>query len=321
MARKLSEKEFVERAIQKHGALYDYTNTVYVTSRDKVEITCKQHGKFYQLPHQHLAGKGCLKCGNIKKGISKTKTTKEFIDEAIKIHGNKYDYSKVSYINNATKVLITCKVHGDFEQAPKYHTCQGSGCTKCADLNTANINRLSIDMFLKRSRKWHGNKYDYSKVSYYQLKDKITIICQEHGEFKQTAASHIEGHGCPKCATRGFDKNKHGWLYLVYLIDYDLYKIGITNRGIEQRLAKENYDILFSKYYEFGFDAFIQEQIFIRNNTHLLYKGNKVMHNNGDTELFKLYDTKDEHGKQMKPEGWTGPEPELQALIDRRYKK
>jgi hypothetical protein len=47
-----------------------------------------------------------------------------------KTHGKRYDYSKVEYKNNATKVKIICKIHGEFLQRPASHR-RGQGCFKC----------------------------------------------------------------------------------------------------------------------------------------------------------------------------------------------
>ena len=66
-------------------------------------------------------------------------TTEEFIVKAKAVHGDRYDYSKVKYVNAATKVCIICKEHGEFWQKPSHHT-NGHGCTKCAaEVNAANM--------------------------------------------------------------------------------------------------------------------------------------------------------------------------------------
>ena len=62
--------------------------------------------------------------------FSVRKTTEQFIAEAKAVHGGKYDYSKVNYIDNSTKVCIICSTHGEFWQYPKDHL-NGSGCRKC----------------------------------------------------------------------------------------------------------------------------------------------------------------------------------------------
>lgn len=109
-----------------HGDRYDYSKVSYVTAHYKVLINCKEHGIFAQTPNDHLKGAGCPDCQqNIK-----TKTTKNCVDDFIQVHGCTYDYQQVRYINNYTKVVITCKKHGDFCQTPSNHLA-GNGCPNC----------------------------------------------------------------------------------------------------------------------------------------------------------------------------------------------
>ena len=57
-------------------------------------------------------------------------TREEFIAKAREVHGDKYDYSKVEYVNNRTKVCIICPEDGEFFQLPGQHL-KGHGCIKC----------------------------------------------------------------------------------------------------------------------------------------------------------------------------------------------
>lgn len=63
--------------------------------------------------------------------MPKKMTTQEFVDRASKIHRDKYDYSKVEYINNKTKVNIICQKHGSFYITPHAHTTLAQGCREC----------------------------------------------------------------------------------------------------------------------------------------------------------------------------------------------
>jgi very-short-patch-repair endonuclease len=121
------------------------------------------------------------------------RTTEEFINDSIVIHGNVYDYSRVKYINSKTKVIIICKKHGSFEQISGDHL-KGCKCPKCSRI------KMVTATFVRKSKEIHNNKYDYSKVKYIKIKNKVIIVCKEHGEFEQTAGSHIQGKGCPVCA-------------------------------------------------------------------------------------------------------------------------
>lgn len=123
------------------------------------------------------------------------KSTEQFIYQANKTHNNKYDYSKVNYINTDIKVTIICQEHGEFEQVP-YHHLSGRGCPKCYGNSKSNK-----EDFLKKVNIIHNNKYDYSKVDYINAYTKITIICPKHGDFNQRPTNHLSGNGCPICRT------------------------------------------------------------------------------------------------------------------------
>ena len=112
--RKLTTYEFIEKAKKVHGDKYDYSKVEYVNSRTKICIICPQHGEFWQTPNAHLMKEGCPKCKGENVSKVNRRTTNEFIEKAKKVHGDKYDYSKVDYKNNSTKVCIICPIHGEF---------------------------------------------------------------------------------------------------------------------------------------------------------------------------------------------------------------
>jgi very-short-patch-repair endonuclease len=127
-------------------------------------------------------------------------STEEFIQKAILIHGNKYNYTLVQYIKNKIKVKIICLIHGIFEQTPDAHL-QGRGCQKCV-----NREKVTTDGFIQKAILVHGNKYDYSLSIYINSQTKIKIRCIKHNHiFEQTPHSHLAGGGCPKCAN-GYSK-------------------------------------------------------------------------------------------------------------------
>ena len=197
MAKYYNKEIFIEKAKKVHGNKYNYSKVEYINSKTKVCIICPEHGEFWQEPNKHLYGYGCAKCGYKKLHNLKKKTTEEFIKDAIRKWGTKYDYSKVEYINNCTKVCIICKEHGEFWQTPSNHLSGYNGCKYCnGDLI------ISTEDFISEASKKHNNFYDYSKSVFKDDTTKITIICPIHGEFKQRAYNHaILGHGCKKCKT------------------------------------------------------------------------------------------------------------------------
>lgn len=126
----------------------------------------------------------------------KKNTTYEFINKAIVIHGDKYDYSLVDYKKSKLNVIIICKEHGKFKQTPNSHL-QGRGCPKCGGKK-----KLMTNEFVKKAKLIHNNKYDYSNVVYTGTLNYINIICPTHGMFRQHANSHLSGRGCPKCVNK-----------------------------------------------------------------------------------------------------------------------
>ena len=196
---KLTTEEFIAKAKAVHGDRYDYSKVKYVDNKAKVCVICPKHGEFWQRPDIHFQGKGCPKCGRERIALFHSKSQEHFLQEAKKVHGNKYDYSKVEYLDYQTKVIIICPLHGEFTQSPTLHL-RGSGCPKCGN------ERVSLRMttigFTQKAKQIHGERYDYSKVEYAGNKSKVCIICREHGEFWQEARQHLSGCGCPICSGR-----------------------------------------------------------------------------------------------------------------------
>ena len=121
-----------------------------------------------------------------------------FIEKAKKVHGDKYDYSKVEYVNAKTKVCIICPKHGEFWQTPNTHL-SGKGCIHCGNASSAKKRKTNIEEFIKKSNIVHNNKYIYTAINYINNKTNICIICPEHGEFWQRPDHHLMGCGCPEC--------------------------------------------------------------------------------------------------------------------------
>lgn len=147
--------------------------------------------------------------------------TQEFIEKARKTHGDKYDYSKVEYINNKTKVCIICPIHGEFWTTPNIHL-QGRNCPLCAHPSKLK----TLDEFIQEAREIHGNRYDYSLVEYKGNQIKVKIICPIHGIFEQQPLSHLQGFNCPKCNGRG--KTNEEWISLAKAVHGDKYDYSET---------------------------------------------------------------------------------------------
>ena len=125
-------EEWIDKAKNKYGDRFDYSQVDYRGAKTNIKIICKEHGEFVQTPDNHIRCKGncCPKCAMIAISVNNTSNTLEFIEKANKKHNNLYNYDKVSYIKDDQKVIITCSTHGDFKQRPDNHL-QGQGCPVC----------------------------------------------------------------------------------------------------------------------------------------------------------------------------------------------
>lgn len=199
MSRQLTNEEFIKRAHETHGDKYGYSLVEYVDTNTKVKIICPEHGVFEQTPKSHLKGHGCAGCAGCKK-----MTNEEFKTKAIAVHGNKYDYSLIDYVNNHQKVKIVCNAHGAFYQDPSVHLA-GFGCPRCS--NTA---QHTNESFIKKAKEIHGDKYDYSLIDYKNAYTKIHVKCNTCGNvFDIRPYSHLSGRGCSICTiSRGEERIK-----------------------------------------------------------------------------------------------------------------
>lgn len=215
---KYTTKQIIRQFKDKHGDLFDYSLVDYVGTSTKVTIICRKHGAFDQLAGAHKRGQGCAKC----MYDGKRKSLDEALQKFRSVHGDRYDYSLVRYKNVDAKVRIVCAEHGTFLQSPYVHE-SGSGCPKCVGRHKTQ-NEV-IDLF----RLAHGDRYDYSKVDFTKVNDKVEIVCSEHGSFLQSPQNHASGNGCVKCAgiyqystseiVSKF-KSVHGDNYKYGLVDY-----------------------------------------------------------------------------------------------------
>ena len=134
-----------------------------------------------------------------QKEMGKLKSNKEFIQEAMKVHGELYDYSTTKYINAKTKVVIKCKIHGDFIQSPRTHL-RGQGCRLCGIATRVKNSIIPFKVFEEKAFTIHSNFYSYNESSYVSLGKNMEIICPTHGSFTQKPEKHLMGRGCMKCA-------------------------------------------------------------------------------------------------------------------------
>jgi protein-arginine kinase activator protein McsA len=223
----MTTQAFIKRAKEIHGELYDYDFVKYINGKTPVEIICiKCSESFWQTPESHIYQKaGCPICAKEKIGNAKRKTQDEFIQQAIKMHGDLYDYSLVVYINGKTYVTIGCKsCNKPFQQIPDNHL-QGIGCPgECKRNKIGDSHRFSLEEFIKNAQLIHGELYDYSLVKYINANTKVIIGCRKcNRTFEQTPASHIhQKAGCGNC-NGGIAHDKEKFIAKSVIVHGDLY--------------------------------------------------------------------------------------------------
>lgn len=167
--------------------------------------------------------------------MGRRKTKQEFIQTAREIHGEKYDYSSVEYINNKTKVKILCPMHGIFTQIPTDHLGKQANCPHCAGCAPHTTNN-----FIELAKEIHGDKYDYSLAEYINNRTNIKIVCPVHGQFEMTTKAHIgQKQGCKVC--------------------------GYIQRGIKQRKSQEQFILEANKTHNSYYDYSLVEYTSIKS--------------------------------------------------------
>lgn len=210
------QEVFINRCKKVHGDRYDYDKTLYKGMREKIEIYCKMCKKyFWQRAGIHVRGGKCLHGKNPIKW-----TQKSFIEEAIRIHKDKYDYTKVKYKDMDTPVKIFCnKCKKYFKQIPCNHL-KGSDCKCYLKEKLHNRQAWSSVKFIENAKKIHKDRYDYSLVEYYNCKTPVKIKCCDcNTVFLQSPDSHLLGKGCPKCCASRGENMIEDWL-VAHAIQY-----------------------------------------------------------------------------------------------------
>lgn len=198
----LDKNIFIEEANKIHNNFYKYDKFVYSGKSRVGIITCPKHGDFLQSPSDHLRGHGCLKCYREKQSYSKEK----FIS-MVKDKNPNIDYDKLVYDTYKTKATFYCKLHGEFIQKPLDHYKAEEPCHVCKKIKLSKTLSKDLNTFLEQAKAVHGDTYDYSESEYINSYTKIKIKCKTHGDFYQTANTHLSGSGCPKCSKTSCNKD------------------------------------------------------------------------------------------------------------------
>jgi hypothetical protein len=248
------------------------------------------------IPNSLLQGKGA----HVRNALNQTNYS---IRRFKKIWGERYDYSKFEYVGTKKKSTITCRIHGDFNIVPNDHLAN-KGCVECGKELVFLAIKSCTEDFVKKAKKIHGDRYDYSKVDYTSARSKVEIICKEHGVFMQSPNTHLNKSGCPVCGNlgahgfkrKGFieaSKNRPCMLYLLKC-NYkgeEFFKVGITSVKLTSRYSHEisaktlEYDILYT-YEDTAGNVWDAEKKLIKNYYKFKYLADKSF--NGYTECFNL---------------------------------
>jgi len=237
-----NKEKFILNANSKHNYKYDYSIVEYINSQTKVKIICPKHGIFEVKPNNHTQKSGCPKCKGDLISKLKVKNTEQYIIDAKKVHGDKYDYSITDYKKSHDKIKIICHIHGIFEQKPNNHL-NGQDCPRCIDNNI----KSSTEEFIKRAKEIHGNKYDYSLVNYKNNKTNVKIIC-DGKIYEQSPKSHLKGINVKSLTKKEFiikSRESHGNKYDYSLVEFDntndYIKIICPIHGIFEKMCYTHY--------------------------------------------------------------------------------
>lgn len=194
MKRRYTFKEFVELATQKHGTgTYGYDGAMdsYIHMNHPIPIECYTHGVFIQLPSVHVGqGCGCQKCARERTSEKLSHTNEDFIELSKKIHGdNTYLYPRTEYKNMTTRVILTCQLHGDFEQLPLNHL-RGCGCPNCINKTAGRLKKYLEQLFeiiLEYRPKWCPSPRGFFKYDFYIKELGIIVELDGLHHFRRVA--------------------------------------------------------------------------------------------------------------------------------------
>jgi hypothetical protein len=197
-SKRLTTDEFIKKSILKHGDKYKYNLVDYKSAHEKVLIICDKHYPTgYRIaPQSHLSGTGCNKCGRIHDSPEQMsiKLTK-FLDKAKIVHGDKFNYDKVTVLNVKEKIEISCKNGHTFFQEYRHHL-RGSGCRLCNNIESSRKIKYTTEQFVAKAIDIHKDKYTYDKSIYTKSSNKLIVTCPIHGDFSITPNSHIGNRKC-----------------------------------------------------------------------------------------------------------------------------
>ena len=298
---------------QCHGGDYSYEQNRFTgstTLNDKLVVYCDKHGESRLRIIDHLLSfvgnqspSGCQECGRLRTN------TASIISRAELIHGSSYDYRLVKYskiMNKVDIICVACRFASRpylLHQSMNSHINNSKGCYTCGRISAGNRNAVPFDTVVDRSIKIHGDKYNYIRLSPPTRiggSQHLVYFCRKcNTEITQRLDSHLEGHGCKKCAQRGLDLSSTTFpkrVYFIKIIDITdanrvAYKIGCTKKNMHRRLITEHtpgikYEILYDRLFDNGGEAYRLEQDVINTFGQYQYQGDLRLRSCSNTEMF-----------------------------------
>lgn len=241
-------QRFIEKAKMIYGDRYDYSKVIYKGAEEKVTIICKEHGEFQITPRAFVSGDhsrihGCPVCEGLNVPSSYSK--EQFIEDMNRIYGKKLKFNFNEYTRKSGTVTAICPKHGQIKHTAAYWLT-GKGCDYCNG-------KFFPKDFVKLAKKVHGDRYDYSKTEVPKsTQSKVTIICPEHGEFKQFVWLHLSGCKCPSCAAypNRLTKEERGELFIQkakerYGNKFDYSKVNYVNNDTPVEIYCKEHHVSF----------------------------------------------------------------------------
>lgn len=203
--KKLITKDLWEKGVEKYwGDQFDTSNSVIIgLGIKRTLVVCKYHGEVSVNAGDLYRGiRGCPICSKEKRVIDNSVMTKKFIEKAKLIHGDKYDYSKVKYIDRNTKIIVCCRIHGEFYITPSSLLRSKRGCRKCGAIQQREtVRKNKHSEYIQNLLIKYGDIFDFSLTKYINKRTPVVVICKQHGPFEIDAWALLKkGRGCPYCS-------------------------------------------------------------------------------------------------------------------------
>lgn len=210
------------KAREVHGDKYTYKSQDWVDYVGYITYDCAVHGEHRQSMSNHLNGAGCPECAYLVIGDKVRYNLEEFIPLARRVHGDKYQYEAITMVGPDSAIEFICEKHGKVVASTYVHL-NGAKCKRCANEERGFNSRDTLESFIPKAEKLHGNKYLYLSLDFSPSASRVNYLCPTHGLINQSSAGHISENGCPRCTNRVSRQNNE-------LADF------LTSLGLEIKL-------------------------------------------------------------------------------------